>query len=96
MLAERVQLVPMQRGSSVLQTGSPATRTESLAYFAPGDTNVFEGPITFVFGLYFALVEISERMGRGELWTLLFECPKSPKTASGSSQQATVIVGNVR
>src|SRR5712692_10338549 len=44
MLADRVQFVQMQRGSSVLSTGSPATRTDLLGYFAPGDTNVFAGP----------------------------------------------------
>lgn len=48
--------------------------------------------ITFVFGLYFAFFEISERMGKRELWNLFFE---SPKTASGSSQQSSVTVGNV-
>ena len=48
--------------------------------------------ITLVFGLYFAFLEISERMGTGELWNLFFE---SPKTVSGSSQQSNVPVGNV-
>jgi len=40
MLAERVQLVPMQRGSSVLSMGSSATRAESLGYL-PRATRMF-------------------------------------------------------
>jgi len=32
--------------------------------------------ITLVFGLYFALFEISERMGEGKLWALFFESPQ--------------------
>ncbi len=33
--------------------------------------------ITLVFALYFALFEISERMGEGELWALFFRSPKT-------------------
>lgn len=33
--------------------------------------------ITLVFALYFALFEINERMGEGELWALFFESPKT-------------------
>jgi hypothetical protein len=50
--------------------------------------------VTLVFGLYFALFEISERMGKGEVWALFFEAPKSPETADGSSQPVTL--GNLR
>jgi hypothetical protein len=42
--------------------------------------------VTLVFGLYFALFEISERMGKGELWTLFFRVPKPPETVGSSSQ----------
>jgi hypothetical protein len=45
-----------------------------------------------VFGLYFASFEINERMGKGELWNLFFE---SPKTAGGSHQPSSVTIGNV-
>ncbi len=48
--------------------------------------------ITLVFGLYFALFEISQRMGKGELWKLFFE---SPMTGGGTSQQSNVTVGKV-
>ena len=33
--------------------------------------------ISIVFALYFAFVEINERMGEGELWRLFFESPKT-------------------
>ena len=39
--------------------------------------------ISIVFALYFAFLEIDERMGEGELWRLFFE---SPKTATNSGQ----------
>jgi hypothetical protein len=47
--------------------------------------------VTLVFGLYFALFEISERMGKGELWSLFFA---APETASRPGEH--VSVGNVR
>jgi hypothetical protein len=49
--------------------------------------------IIFVFGLYFALVEISERMGKGELWTLFFD---SPNSADDSRRHEKITVGNGR
>jgi len=52
--------------------------------------------ITLVFGIYFASSEISERMGRGELWNLFFESPKLPGPASGSSQHSAGSTGKVR
>jgi hypothetical protein len=33
--------------------------------------------ITLMFALYFAVFEINERMGEGELWALFFESPKT-------------------
>jgi hypothetical protein len=49
--------------------------------------------ITFVFGLYFALVEINERMDEGELWTLFFD---SPNSADDSRRHLKITVGNGR
>jgi hypothetical protein len=46
--------------------------------------------ITILFGLYFALVEITGRLGTGELWVLFFESPKS----GGRSSQPAVPAGN--
>jgi hypothetical protein len=43
--------------------------------------------ISVVFGLYFAFVAISERMGEGALWNLFFE---SPETATGSEQHTNI------
>jgi hypothetical protein len=37
--------------------------------------------ISSVFGLYFAFFEISERMGKGALWDLFFESPRTPNGA---------------
>jgi len=34
--------------------------------------------ISLVFGLYFAFFEISEYMGKGALWELFFESPRTP------------------
>ncbi len=48
--------------------------------------------VTLVFGLYFALSEINERMGAGELWNLFFGSPGS----ANRSSQPVVPVGNVR
>jgi hypothetical protein len=52
--------------------------------------------ITLVFGLYFALFEISTRMGKGKLWELFFAAPKFPEASGVSSQRSNVSVGNVR
>jgi hypothetical protein len=41
--------------------------------------------ISIVFALYFAFVEISERMGEGELWRLFFESPKTAHDSGGAS-----------
>ena len=46
--------------------------------------------ISLVFGLYFAFLEISERMGQGALWALFFE---SPKGANGSDQRTSIRAG---
>ncbi len=43
--------------------------------------------ISIVFALYFAFVEINERMGQGELWRLFFE---SPKTANDSARPSNI------
>jgi hypothetical protein len=49
--------------------------------------------ISLLFAIYFALFEVNERMGEGELWTLFFE---SPKTAGDSGRPSNVIVRNRR
>jgi hypothetical protein len=49
--------------------------------------------ISIVFALYFAFVEINERMGEGELWRLFFE---SPKTANDSGRPSNISVGRRR
>ena len=49
--------------------------------------------ISMVFALYFASVEISERMGKGELWRLFFE---SPKTAHDSGRASNIKAGKHR
>ncbi len=38
--------------------------------------------ISLVFGLYFAFFEISEYMGKGALWELFFESPRTPNISS--------------
>jgi hypothetical protein len=43
--------------------------------------------LSIVFALYFACVEINERMGEGELWRLFFE---SPKTAHDSGRASNI------
>jgi hypothetical protein len=45
--------------------------------------------ITIVFALYFSFVEISERLGEGELWKLFFEAPK-PVYDSGRNTNINV------
>jgi hypothetical protein len=55
--------------------------------------------ISLVFAIYFALFEIDEFLGKGALWTLFFESPRSPKsqkTAGGASQHPNIIVGSER
>jgi hypothetical protein len=49
--------------------------------------------ISIVFALYFAFVEINERMGEGELWRLFFE---SPKTANDSGRPSNINAGKRR
>jgi Na+/melibiose symporter-like transporter len=49
--------------------------------------------IGIVFVLYFAFVEINERMDEGELWRLFFE---SPKTGNGSGRRSNIIRGKRR
>jgi hypothetical protein len=49
--------------------------------------------ISIVFALYFAFLEINERMGQGELWRLFFE---SPKTANASSRPSASGMGKRR
>ncbi len=49
--------------------------------------------ITLVFALYFALFEISGRMGEGELWRLFFG---APKTGGVSGRHSNITVGNGR
>ncbi len=46
--------------------------------------------ISLVFGLYFAFLEISERMGQGALWALFVE---SPKGANGSDRRTSIRAG---
>ena len=46
--------------------------------------------ISLVFGLYFAFLEISERMGQGALWALFFEPPKG---ANGSDRLTSIRAG---
>ncbi|MGD0292167.1 MAG: hypothetical protein ABSC63_21470 [Candidatus Binataceae bacterium] len=55
--------------------------------------------ISLVFAIYFALFEIDEFLGKGALWTLFFESPrslKSQKTAGGASQHSNINVGSER
>jgi hypothetical protein len=52
--------------------------------------------ITLVFGLYFALFEISKRMGEGKLWELFFGDPKFSEPSGASSQRSNASGGNVR
>ncbi|MGO9061067.1 MAG: hypothetical protein ACLQU2_27355 [Candidatus Binataceae bacterium] len=49
--------------------------------------------ISLVFGLYFAFVEINERMGEGELWRLFLE---SPKTTNDSRRPSNISAGKRR
>jgi hypothetical protein len=49
--------------------------------------------ISIVFALYFALLEINERMGKEELWRLFFE---SPKTATNSGRPSNISTGKRR
>jgi hypothetical protein len=49
--------------------------------------------ISIVFALYFAFVEINERMGEGELWRLFFA---SPKTADDSGRPSNISAGRRR
>lgn len=46
--------------------------------------------ISIVFALYFAFIEISERMGDGALYALFFEQPGSAISSSGRSQSAAL------
>ena len=48
--------------------------------------------ISLVFGLYFAFLEISERMGQGALWALFFEFPKT----NGSDRRTNISVDKRR
>jgi len=41
--------------------------------------------ISIIFALYFALAEISERMGEGALWRLFFEAPEPANDSGGHS-----------
>jgi hypothetical protein len=38
--------------------------------------------ISLVFAIHFALFEIDKRMGKGELWRLLFDSPKAAGSAT--------------
>jgi len=49
--------------------------------------------VTVLFGLYFASAEITQRMGKGEIWNLFFG---PPGAASGTIQQPNAAVGNVQ
>jgi hypothetical protein len=49
--------------------------------------------ISIVFALYFAFLEIKERMGEGELWRLFFA---SPKTATNSGRPSNIGAGKRR
>jgi hypothetical protein len=49
--------------------------------------------ISIVFALYFTFVEINKRMGKGELWRLFFE---SPKTAEDLGRPSTISAGERR
>jgi hypothetical protein len=42
--------------------------------------------ISTVFALYFAFFEISQRMGKGALWTLFFESPRTPNPSDSRSE----------
>jgi len=46
--------------------------------------------ISLVFAVYFAFLEISERMGEGALWAMFFE---SPKTAGDLSRPSKISAG---
>ena len=66
----------------------------ALAYVVKNATRsrvlVWALGISIVFALYFAFVEINERMGKGELWRLFFE---PHRKATRSSQPRSVVVG---
>jgi Na+/melibiose symporter-like transporter len=49
--------------------------------------------ISIVFALYFAFLEINERMGEGELWRLFFE---SPKAATNSADLRILVRATVK
>jgi hypothetical protein len=46
--------------------------------------------ISLVFAIYFAMFEIDQRLGKGELRTLFFESPKTARDSSRHSNQASV------
>ena len=51
--------------------------------------------VSLVFAIYFAVFEIDESLGKGALWALFFESPRSPKprrTAGSASQQSGMAV----
>ena len=52
--------------------------------------------VTLVFGLYFAIFEISRRMGEGKLWELFFGAPGLSEPSGASSQRSNVSVSNAR
>ena len=58
--------------------------------------------ISTVFALYFALSEINQWLGKGALWQLFFESPRSPnplppeRSAGVSGPHASATVGNLR
>jgi hypothetical protein len=52
--------------------------------------------ISLVFAIYFALGEIDKSLGKGALWTLFCESPKSQKTAGGSSEHSNITGGTGR
>ena len=44
--------------------------------------------ISIVFALYFAFLEINERMGEGALWALFFQSPPMPRRAGPRSESS--------
>jgi hypothetical protein len=52
--------------------------------------------ISLLFAVYFALGEIDNSLGKGALWTLFRESPKSEKTAGGSSEHSNINGGDGR
>jgi hypothetical protein len=69
-------------GERILEARHRVHNLDMAAHYALAQASLYrflawELGITLVFALYFAVFEISERLGEGELWALFFEPPKT-------------------